>query len=589
MYGAVASLLLLLPVQGFVGEVLLCGFDGADGATSAPDESLRGHSLVFSGSAQLDTAQSKFGGSSLLLDGSGDAVTVASSSDFLFGAGEFTVEGFVRFNSVSARSTIIGVYDILDERSWAIRKTEGGSGHWQFLASESGFNEESLTPIDEAATTTAGQWYHFAADRDASGVLRLYRDGVMLGKATYASALHASTGKLSIGCRTSGGAPSDGYLNGWLEEIRITRGEALYASDAGFTVPTSAYPRPGDPDVLSAEAGVFALNGHAAALKRALVMPAATGAAALAGNDVALLKGARLTVDAGTFTLTGVNASFLRSLELAAEPGAFALTGNNAGLSTGAPDLVANAGTFTLTGNAAALSRALRMEASAGSFSLVGNAAALNKALKLLADTGSFALTGVSNTFKRALVMSAARATFTLTGNAATLTYSGASWEIAASATLGSNSAGWSGFTLRQRIASAAISNTGGTKVRVTFVASTAGGFVIGNAYIGHQAASGDAYDFEATPTQLTFNGGNAGATVSAGSSIVSDEITFTIEASKNLIISMYFSGTSAVRSGNNGSWQAYYKNANDAVTVNATGYTTGLSTYAVSLVDAYV
>ena len=61
------------PGGGGGSYALLCHFDGADGATSSTDSSSHGHTLTFGGAAQLDTAQSVFGGASLLLDeGAGD-------------------------------------------------------------------------------------------------------------------------------------------------------------------------------------------------------------------------------------------------------------------------------------------------------------------------------------------------------------------------------------------------------------------------------------------------------------------------------------------------------------------------------------
>ncbi len=74
------------PHTNLVGEdfslvSLLANFDGTDGATSSVDESENTHVLIFSGDAQLDTAQKKFGTASLLLDGTGDYVRALMSDD----------------------------------------------------------------------------------------------------------------------------------------------------------------------------------------------------------------------------------------------------------------------------------------------------------------------------------------------------------------------------------------------------------------------------------------------------------------------------------------------------------------------------
>ena len=56
---------------------LLLPFDGSDTATSTSDESDNSHTITFAGTAQLDTAQKKFGTASLLLDGDSDYVKSA--------------------------------------------------------------------------------------------------------------------------------------------------------------------------------------------------------------------------------------------------------------------------------------------------------------------------------------------------------------------------------------------------------------------------------------------------------------------------------------------------------------------------------
>ncbi|TIL80512.1 MAG: LamG domain-containing protein, partial [Mesorhizobium sp.] len=62
----------------------------------------------------------------------------------------------------------------------------------------------------------------------------------MKGSATPANSntFNAAT-VLAIGS-TSAGARS---FNGWIDELRITKGVARYASDGGFTPPTAAFPR----------------------------------------------------------------------------------------------------------------------------------------------------------------------------------------------------------------------------------------------------------------------------------------------------------------------------------------------------------
>ncbi|TBE54480.1 hypothetical protein U8P68_10945 [Rhizobium ruizarguesonis] len=165
------------------------------------------------------------------------------------------------------------------------------------------------------------------------------------------------------------------------------------------------------------------------------------------------------------------------------------------------------------------------------------------------------------------------------------------SWQVNASATLTINGTGFGSTTIRQRIASAQISNAGGTKVRVTLKAGSTGGFTCDAAYIGHKAASGDDYDFESTPTQLTFSGGSASGTAATGASIVTDEINFTVQSGKDLIISVHFTTSGVVSRATSGAtgWQCYRKSASDAATVNATGYTTIDQADCVTKVESYV
>lgn len=74
---------------------LLLHTDGTDGSTTFTDSSLSPKTISVFGNAQVDTAQSKFGGASALFDGTGDYLT-GSSADFAFGTNDFTIDFWMR-------------------------------------------------------------------------------------------------------------------------------------------------------------------------------------------------------------------------------------------------------------------------------------------------------------------------------------------------------------------------------------------------------------------------------------------------------------------------------------------------------------
>ena len=83
--------------------VLMLHGNGTDGSTTFTDSSLTTpHTPVAVGNAQIDTAQSKFGGASIYFDGSGDALTIPNDGDFTFGSDDLTVDFWVRFEALPA-------------------------------------------------------------------------------------------------------------------------------------------------------------------------------------------------------------------------------------------------------------------------------------------------------------------------------------------------------------------------------------------------------------------------------------------------------------------------------------------------------
>ena len=160
-------------------------------------------------------------------------------------------------------------------------------------------------------------------------------------------------------------------------------------------------------------------------------------------------------------------------------------------------------------------------------------------------------------------------------------------WLSAAAPSSLNADGGWSAYTIRQIIDVSKISNAGLAYVRVTFRSGSAGGVVVGSAYIGQKADSGEAYSFQSTPTELKFSG-VSGFSISANTSIVSDTTVFTIPTGKSILVTYYVSSGYMRQKSSETGWQVYYDSINNPSTVTVSGYS-NLGAYAtgVLLVEA--
>jgi hypothetical protein len=220
------------PDPHFANVSLLLHFTGSSGSTSIVDSSPNAFSVTRNGSAQISTAQSRFGGSSLLLNGTSDSIVLPPSAAFNFGSGDFTIELWLRFASLSGGQRIAGG-DVQSGGAfnWAIYKAVGSS-ELMFLMGD------GSSPWNMGSTTfgsvLANQWYHVALVRSGN-TFTGYLDGVAGGN-------FSSSGSL-VTNNSNGphfGFATGDYFNGHLDEIRITKGIARYT--ANFTPPTAPFP-----------------------------------------------------------------------------------------------------------------------------------------------------------------------------------------------------------------------------------------------------------------------------------------------------------------------------------------------------------
>ena len=294
---------------------LLLHCDGADGSTTFVNDAAGGSAAVTAaGGAQVDTAQSVFGGASGLFDGvSGTYLSVADSADWAFGTDAFVVDFRGRFAAVGGGTERTLLFQGSDVNN-LIHFNLGTDGTLGFLVISGGVVTASYTTTTAPSTNT---WYHIAFVRSGTSFF-IFRDGVSQSLSTFtaigSSPIPNFAAALTIGDNLILSLP----MSGWLDEIRISKGTNR-GWTSNFTVPTAAYGYGLDVDT-----GAFALSGVAAPLVPAMAEGA--GAFSLAGVDALQLDG--MSAGLGAYALSGISTPLDRPMSVGA--GAYALAGQRA-------------------------------------------------------------------------------------------------------------------------------------------------------------------------------------------------------------------------------------------------------------------
>jgi len=186
--------------------------------------------LITVGSAQVSTSVKKYGTGSLSFNGSTDYLKTFSSTVIQLN-NNFTIECWVYFNSISSAQPIIA-YGTSGSGSNLLFSLNTSLGlRWYFAGGTVDINQGSTSGWSSST------WYHIAAVRNGS-TLTLYRNGISIASGT-STQVYGQNVTLEIG-----GSPGDSvFLNGYIDDFRITNGYARYTSN--FTPPTSALPNYG--------------------------------------------------------------------------------------------------------------------------------------------------------------------------------------------------------------------------------------------------------------------------------------------------------------------------------------------------------
>jgi|GEM_PF-1473807 len=222
---------------------LLLHFDGANGSTTFTDNSPSPKTVTKFGDAQISTTQSKFGGSSAYFDGTGDYLSIPSSNDFLFGTNDFTVELWLYRLGASDKTLV----------RYGNASSTSQPGSWEINIQGNnliGFFYNYYTSSNwlfSSAAVVNSTWTHIAVTK-SNNTLRIFINGVLSNSGPFTTDLNYNNGTLWIG-----GTSSQQQLNGYIDDLRITKGVARYTNN--FSPPTEAFPDSAGPAAKAADPG----------------------------------------------------------------------------------------------------------------------------------------------------------------------------------------------------------------------------------------------------------------------------------------------------------------------------------------------
>jgi len=223
----------------FTNVSLLMKADGEDNSTAFIDNSNNNLAITPYGNTKISTTQSKFGGSSISFDGTGDYLSSPASPQLDFGTGDFTIECWFY---VAGNSPL----DNMNRRIAALTATYPSSGTITgmglFIMGDStatgtgilfaNYVSGTSWYFDYAGAVAQGVWHHVAVSRQGA-LMRLFLNGTIVASGNINNQSITNPNALTIGRTVYSGYTYD--FNGYIDDFRITKGVARYTEN--FTPP----------------------------------------------------------------------------------------------------------------------------------------------------------------------------------------------------------------------------------------------------------------------------------------------------------------------------------------------------------------
>jgi hypothetical protein len=219
-------------------------FIDANTATTAKTVNITGSPTIqrfspFSPSTAYST--SVIGGSGYF-DGSGDYLTTPQNVAFNLGTAAFTVEAWIDLSALPSPSNA-GIIT-LGNGAAGSGPQYCGWGLWVNTSGTITFERYDGSEVTRTTSNaiTLNQWNHIVAVRDSSSNFAIFINGVRGYSAASATTSYNNVNSdlLYVGRTISGAGPTTNYLTGYIGDVRVVAGTAVYtATSSTLTVPTA--------------------------------------------------------------------------------------------------------------------------------------------------------------------------------------------------------------------------------------------------------------------------------------------------------------------------------------------------------------
>jgi hypothetical protein len=216
---------------------LLLAFDGS--GSTFTDLSPSPKTVTAAGDATQSATESKWGGKSLYLDGTGDHLSVTETASLELLGQDFVVEMWIKTNNSTQYATLASrVPNSFAAGMWTLLMNLASS-----TAGDLAFYSADANGGASAVVSTSGvdvrdnAWHHVALVRSGT-THSIYVDGTRYGTATTSSyTITDIAGAIQIGRDEFYGRRYTGYI----DDFRLTIGTARGISGSTMTTPTAAF------------------------------------------------------------------------------------------------------------------------------------------------------------------------------------------------------------------------------------------------------------------------------------------------------------------------------------------------------------